>query len=64
MLGQPKNSRILSNRLIKQEDLIELLALKTLYEQKRRTVTDAIESGAEVESGVHSFSVVIELVIR
>jgi hypothetical protein len=64
MLGQPKDSHMLGNRLVKQEDLVELLTLKTLYEQKRKAVTDAIESGADVEPGVHSYSVKFKLIVR
>jgi hypothetical protein len=64
MLGRPNSSDMLINRLVTQEDLIELLTLKTLYEKKRKEVTDAIESGAEVEEGVHSYAVKFKLIVR
>lgn len=66
MPDQPKKSNVLemSSRAITQQDLIEYLSLKLLYEKKRAQISAAIETGASVESGVHTAHLNSKLIVR
>lgn len=50
--------------MIRQDDLVECLSLKLLYEQKRDAIAAAVKAGAAVEPGVHSVHMNPKLVIR
>ena len=50
--------------VVTQEDLIELLSLRLLYERKFAAIEAAIKAGASVELGVHEAHLDTRLVAR
>jgi hypothetical protein len=66
MTDEPRSSNVLEmvSRTVTQQDLIEYLSLKLLYEKKRDAIASAINAGALVESGVHAAQLDFKLIVR
>ncbi len=66
MTDQPKDPKVveIKSRTITQQELIECLSFKILYERKRDAITAAIKSGASIEGGVHEAHLHSKLIIR
>lgn len=63
--GHPNANVVFINRpKVTQQDILEYLALKRLYETKRDQILEAMRAGAELEPGPHFAHLEFKLSVR